>query len=159
MEGSSSYSSRRSSGVKSALEVRTPLMMGPPAPMRITKTLTEILKEEYGTDIENCLRKQEKDYTTKDCLVKHKITPALRARMVDWMIEVLTNFRCDDQTFFTAVSIMDRYFHAKDSVMEVSDLHLVGVTCMYMASKYEDIYPLKMSMVFEKIAHKKLPTK
>lgn len=28
---------------------------------------------------------------------------------------------------------------------------------MFIASKYEDIYPLKMKMVHEKIAHKKLP--
>jgi hypothetical protein len=28
---------------------------------------------------------------------------------------------------------------------------------MFIASKYEDIQPLKMKMVFEKIAHKKLP--
>ncbi len=28
---------------------------------------------------------------------------------------------------------------------------------MFVASKYEDIYPLKMKMVYEKIAHKKLP--
>jgi hypothetical protein len=27
---------------------------------------------------------------------------------------------------------------------------------MFIASKYEDIQPLKMKMVFEKIAHKKL---
>ena len=27
---------------------------------------------------------------------------------------------------------------------------------MFVASKYEDIYPLKMKMVYEKIAHKKL---
>ena len=30
--------------------------------------------------------------------------------MIDWMIEVLTNFNCDEQTFFIAVQIMDRYF-------------------------------------------------
>lgn len=42
--------------------------------------------------------------------MRHKITPVLRSRMVDWMVEVITNFRCDDQTFFVAVSIMDRYF-------------------------------------------------
>lgn len=45
--------------------------------------------------------------------MRHKITPALRARMVDWMIEVLTNFKCDDQTFFLAVSLLDRYLKAK----------------------------------------------
>ena len=40
--------------------------------------------------------------------------------------------------------------------MEISDLHVVGVTSMFVASKFEDIYPLKMKTVFEKIAHKKL---
>ena len=55
--------------------------------------------------------------------------------MVDWMIEVLTNV----------------------SPQEVAVLHLMGVTCMFIASKAEDIHPLKMKMVFEKIAHRKLP--
>ena len=32
----------------------------------------------------------------------------------------------------------------------------MGVTTMFIASKYEDIQPLKLKMVFEKIAHKKL---
>ena len=77
--------------------------------------------------------------------------------MIDWMIEVLTNFKCDDQTFFLSVSLIDRYFKLKSDVREISDLHVIGVTCMFIASKYEDIYPLKMKMVYEKIAHKKLP--
>lgn len=77
--------------------------------------------------------------------------------MVDWMIEVLTNFKCDDQTFFLSVSLLDRYFKSKSETREVSDLHIIGVTTMFVASKYEDIYPLKMKMVYEKIAHKKLP--
>lgn len=76
--------------------------------------------------------------------------------MVDWMIEVLTNFRCDDQTFFLAVSLLDRYFKNCQTRKEVSDLHIIGVTSMFIASKFEDIYPLKMKTVFEKIAHKKL---
>ena len=76
--------------------------------------------------------------------------------MVDWKIEVLTNFKCDDQTFFLAVSLMDRYFKLKPEIREISDLHIIGVTCMFVASKYEDIYPLKMKMVHEKIAHQKL---
>ena len=77
--------------------------------------------------------------------------------MVDWMIEVLTNFKCDDQTFFLAVSLLDRFFKLKQDTREISDLHIIGVTSMFIASKYEDIYPLKMKMVYEKIAHKKLP--
>ncbi len=41
--------------------------------------------------------------------MRHKITESLRSRMVDWMIEVLTNFKCDDQTFFLACSLLDRF--------------------------------------------------
>lgn len=73
--------------------------------------------------------------------------------MVDWMVEVFANFKCDDLTFFLAVSIMDRYYKNCSREMKVADLHINGVTSMFLASKYEDIYPLKMKTVFEKIGH------
>lgn len=41
-------------------------------------------------------------------------------------------------------------------MQEIADLHLIGVTCMFMASKYEDIYALRLKVICEKIAHKKL---
>lgn len=68
---------------------------------------------EYSESIDFYLRELEEQYNTRDSLKRHKITPALRARMVDWMIEVLTNFKSDDQTFFLAVSLLDRYFKGK----------------------------------------------
>jgi len=64
---------------------------------------------EYGSQIDMYMRQLETQYLTGNCLARHKITPALRARMVDWMIEVLTNFKCEDQTFFLAISLLDRY--------------------------------------------------
>lgn len=76
--------------------------------------------------------------------------------MVDWMIEVLTNFKCEDQTFFLAVNLLDRFFKVSESPQEICDLHILGVTSMFIASKFEDVHPLKMKMVYEKIAHKKL---
>lgn len=51
---------------------------------------------------------------------------------------------------------MDYYFAKYDKVLEVSDLHLCGVTSMFIAAKYEEIHPMKLSVVHEKIAHKKL---
>ena len=114
------------------------------------------VRHELSEDIDRYLRWLEETVDVQDCLARHKVTPALRARMVDWMIEVLTNFRCDDQTFFLSVSLMDRYFKNCSGRKEVSDLHVVGVTAMFIGSKFEDIYPLKMKTVYEKIAHKKL---
>ena len=115
------------------------------------------IKAEYGGQIDLYMRQLERQYLTNDSLAQHKITPALRARMVDWMIEVLTNFKCEDQTFFLAVSLLDRFLKATNGPQEIADLHLLGVTSMFIASKYEDVYPLKMKVVFEKIAHKRLP--
>lgn len=114
------------------------------------------MRHELSEDIDKYLRRLEETVDLKDCLARHKVTANLRARMVDWMIEVLTNFRCDDQTFFLSVSLMDRYFKNCKTRKEVSDLHIIGVSSMFIASKFEDIYPLKMKTVFEKIAHKKL---
>jgi hypothetical protein len=104
----------------------------------------------------------EADFNTTDCLAKHEkssddcIDPELRSRMIDWMIEVLNNFKCDHMTFFYSVSLMDRFFKRCDRQLEVSDLHLIGVTAMFIGSKFEDVYPLRMKTVLEKIAHSKL---
>jgi hypothetical protein len=71
--------------------------------------------------------------------------------MIDWMIEVLHAYKQDDQTFFMAVSILDRYFQCKATQLIPSDLHLTGVTCMFIASKYEDYHPLRMQDLFKNI--------
>jgi hypothetical protein len=112
------------------------------------------VRTELADDVDNYLRKLEQQYDTTDCMGRHpQMNASLRGRMIDWMIEVLTNFKCDDQTFFLSVSLMDRYFKGCKDIKAVGDLHIIGVTCMFVASKYEDIYPLKMKTVFEKIGH------
>jgi len=112
--------------------------------------------QEYGNEIEEYEKVLEKQYSIEDCLKNHEITPNLRAKMVDWMVEVLTNFKCNDQTFFMSVALMDRYFKQKSPRKLISELHIIGVASMFLGSKYEDILPLRMEMVYEKIAHKKL---
>ncbi len=51
-----------------------------------------------------------KDYNLVNCLSKHEVKPKHRAAMVDWMIEVLKKFDCQDITFFKAVAIMDCFY-------------------------------------------------
>lgn len=51
---------------------------------------------------------------------------------------------------------MDEYFNRSDKGLPITDLHLVGVASIFMACKYEEIYPVKLSVVYEKIAHKKI---
>jgi hypothetical protein len=105
------------------------------------------------------MRGTEDTYDSSNCLEKHDISAEVRSRMIDWMIEVLTNFKCDDQTFFISVNLMDRYLKWTAQPLAVSELHILGVTCMFIASKFEDIYSLKMKTMHEKIAHEKLQIK
>jgi hypothetical protein len=88
-------------------------------------------------------------------LGKHQISPDYRSKMIDWMVEVLTTFKNSDQTFFLAVNILDRYFKETDKTLSGGDLHLSGIVCMFIASKYEDVIPLLMRTVINKIGHNK----
>jgi len=115
------------------------------------------VRAELGDDVENYLRIREQEFDTRDCLQRHEVTAPVRARMIDWVIEVLTNFYCDDQTFFIAISLMDRYLKHCPHPQKISSLHILGVTSMFIASKFEDINPLRMKTVDEKISQKKIP--
>jgi hypothetical protein len=88
-----------------------------------------------------------KDNRYGQFLKKHEIDQSLRGRMVDWMIEVLTSYKCSNRTFFKTVDIMDRYFQFESKCIPISRLHLVGVTSIYVATKVEEVYPIKLKTV------------
>ena len=111
---------------------------------------------QYGYDIDKNLKILEKNNSLEAPLSRHEIMPELRAKMVDWMVEVMTNFECNKEAFFLSVNLMDIYCKNSTQNLISADIHLIGVTSMYIASKFEDIYPLKIKTVYEKIGHKKL---
>lgn len=43
---------------------------------------------------------------------------------------------------------MDRYFQACKESVQPSQLHIVGVQSMFIATKMEEVYPLKIKTVF-----------
>ena len=71
------------------------------------------------------------------------------------MIEVLCSYKCTDMTFFVAVNYMDSFFKKTQKKHELNDLHLVGVASMYLATKYEEICPLRIHIMEHKISHGK----
>lgn len=115
---------------------------------------TLFVREHHSEDAQISLLEDET--ITNSCLNKHKINERMRMRMVDWMIEVVNNYKCDDNVFFQAVNLMDDYFDLVGKCLEPNELHLIGVSSMFTCSKYQDIYPLRLKMIYEKIAHKKL---
>ena len=75
--------------------------------------------------------------------------------MVDWMIEVLSSYKMNEDTFFRAIKIMDKFLFKTTSKQQVKDLHLIGVAAMFSACKYEQIYPIKLETMYDRIARKK----
>ena len=72
------------------------------------------------------------------------------------MIEVLSSFSCTSHTFFVAVDIMDRFFEKSNKIKQTKDIHLIGVTCMLIASKLEEIIHFKVKTVVQKMTHNKI---
>jgi cyclin B len=68
------------------------LVVGDPKEMAKQK-----LMEDYGNDIHEYLsRLSEINGISKNHLDNHKVTGVYRAKMVDWMVEVLSAFKCSD---------------------------------------------------------------
>ena len=62
---------------------------------------------------------------------------SLRGALVDWLIEVHARFQLLPETLFLAVNIVDRFLSSK--VIPLDKFQLVGVTAMFIASKYEEV--------------------
>jgi cyclin A len=71
--------------------------------------------------------------------VQQDITAHMREILIDWLGEVATEFRLKPETLCLAVNFVDRYL--SHVVVPRSKLQLVGVCCMLIASKYEEIKP------------------
>ena len=69
----------------------------------------------------------------------HHASPKMRQILTDWMVQVGRRFRLLNDTLFLSVAYMDRYLQRVETV-EKSQMQLVGVACMMLASKNEEIY-------------------
>jgi len=100
---------------------------------------------EYQQDIYNYLRSTEFKHLAKwNYMVKQPdITQSMRSILVDWLVEVSEEYKLQTETLYLAVSYIDRFL----SVMSVqrAKLQLVGTAAMFIASKYEEIYPPDVS--------------
>ncbi|GER42164.1 cyclin A3 [Striga asiatica] len=71
--------------------------------------------------------------------VQEDINPAMRAKLVDWLVEVAEEYKLVSDTLYLTVNYIDRYLSAHKLLR--NRLQLLGVSCMLVASKYEEIKP------------------
>lgn len=75
-----------------------------------------------------------------------EINRRMRAILFNWLLEIVFKYGLKIRTIFLTANILDRYLQFKN--VERSQLQLVGVTCLLMASKYEDIYPPELKDLY-----------
>jgi transcription initiation factor TFIIIB Brf1 subunit/transcription initiation factor TFIIB len=95
---------------------------------------------EYVEDMYKHFREKETVTSPTYMAAQPQINESFRAILIDWLALVTFSFKYEKDTLYLAVDIIDRFL-AKKKVRK-SDLQLVGAAAFFVASKYEEIYPM-----------------
>lgn len=99
---------------------------------------------EFAQDIYTTMREKElvlkiePDYLAK-MQIPTEVKDTSRAFLVEWIIDVHRKFRLMPETLYVTVFLIDRFLSLKQ--IKKSQLHILGVTSLLIATKYEEIYP------------------
>lgn len=98
-----------------------------------------LMVAEYATEIFEYLRDLEVRCIPNPQYMSHQDDLEWKTRgiLIDWLIEVHTRFHLLPETLFLAVNVIDRFLSEK--VVQLDRLQLVGITAMFIASKYEEV--------------------
>ncbi|CAL1539992.1 unnamed protein product [Lymnaea stagnalis] len=95
----------------------------------------------YVNDIYNYLKAVEpssrpsRDYMNRQT----DVSTSMRNILVDWLVEVGEEYKLQRETLFLAISYIDRFLGLVG--VHRPKLQLVGAASMFIAAKYEEIYP------------------
>lgn len=102
----------------------------------------EFLLGIYADDIHKFLKKLEakqpirKKYFTSSHFTSH----AMRSLLVDWLFEVQQFFKLLNETIHLSIALLDLFLQDNPHILK-DELQLVGIACVFLASKYEEMYP------------------
>ncbi|RZF33470.1 hypothetical protein LSTR_LSTR010126 [Laodelphax striatellus] len=94
----------------------------------------------YCPDMFAYLRELESKFIVKDDFLEGLIvTSKMRAMVVDWLVEVQQQYNLLLETLHLAIGIFDRFLEKYRSITK-NKLQLAGVTSMWIAAKYEELF-------------------
>ncbi|NXI39901.1 CCNB1 protein, partial [Galbula dea] len=94
----------------------------------------------YVKDIYKYLRElEEKQPIRPKYLEGQEISGSMRAVLVDWLVRVQQKLRLHQDTLYMTVAIIDRFM--QDNAVSKKMFLLVGITAMFIASKYQEVVP------------------
>lgn len=63
----------------------------------------------------------------------------MRTKLVSWLAEVAISYDLNPETMYITVNLIDRYCDIRH--VPLSRYQLLGVASLFIASKYEELYP------------------
>ncbi|EPS69458.1 hypothetical protein M569_05308, partial [Genlisea aurea] len=105
-----------------------------------TKSTDQQLCGLYAADIYDNLYAKEVDqrpFIDYMETVQREVNKDMRGILIDWLVEVSEAYKLVPDTLYLTTNLIDRYL--SENYMEKQKLELLGLTCMLIASKYEEI--------------------
>lgn len=69
------------------------------------------------------------------------LTAETRLKTLDYMFHIMCRFKLNYRTFFLCIKLFDRYINTLDDVGNENNSRFFGCVCLWIASKYEEVYP------------------
>jgi cyclin B len=100
---------------------------------------------EYSKEIMQNLKQEESQFDLSKDFLKHQAetTHHGRAILINWLVSIHRYLKLVPETLHLAVSLIDRFLHKKS--VSKYQLQLLGLTSLFLAAKYEEIYPPEFS--------------
>jgi cyclin B len=109
----------------------------------------DIYVSAYADEIVSNMRESESKECCEDYMAHQSdVNQRMRNILVDWLVDVHRKFKLFPSTLFLTLNLLDRYLSKKKN-MHRTKLQLLGCVCLWIASKYHEIYaPAKEDFVY-----------
>ncbi|XP_064615324.1 G2/mitotic-specific cyclin-B2-like [Liolophura sinensis] len=122
------------------------LIRVPPGVVDIDANEDCFLCPEYAEDVfiySQCL--EQKWLLPIDFLTGKEVTAHMRSVLVDWLILVQDHLDLLQKTLHMTIALIDRFLDRE--VVELNNLQLLGITCLFIASKYHERFSPELSVL------------
>lgn len=111
-----------------------------------SKTPVPQLEWADGDELWRVMRISELKYQHDPSYMKRHagIDSRMRAILLDWLMEVSHAYRLHRETYHLSIEYIDRFMTMTKQQIRVDRLQLIGMTCLFLAAKVEEIYPPKL---------------
>ena len=93
---------------------------------------------------DNMVIKDESYLRNSDLSGRHpSLQERMRSILLDWLSEVSEVYKLQRESYYLAMDFVDRFLSKLENVPK-QDLQLLGISCLFIASKIEEIYPPKL---------------